>query len=672
MADFKIFANAVNKQFNAMSGGELFRTSASGDALFEAYLAAFPAGTNPMFRERTEHDCSCCKHFIRNLGNVVSIDPETLEISTIWDTPDVLPEPYAVVAAAMKQVVLSGQVDNLFRANERQYGHESNHADGITWNHFWARVADHHYAPGKVDEICGKSRTNTNVIFRTAMENMVEEIRTVEDLIAQDNLYRGPEFKDALRAMRTFTETCNRASPVEVPRLVWLQHANLGLASFRNSAIGSLVLDLKSGTSLEDAVRAFEYKVAPHNYRRSKSLITPAMINKAVDTLKELGLAEAVNRRAARLSDVSVNNVIWADSKAQTTMKDATDDLRNALMSGVTTGRTSATGGQECSIDSFLQLVQGAKEVAVILQPNQMKNMVSLTTSDDPSKIFNWDNPFAWSYTGDVTDSLEERVKAAGGKVGGALRVSLAWGNTDDLDLHCRTPRGNHIYYACRGDELNYREGRVLDVDANAPGTNVTTTPVENMNFSRLMDGTYRFYVNTYTSRSSINKGFTLEVATPTTSWLFHGDTPGTRDIPIHIVVRDGAVTDVKPGTDLVPSGMRTKEVWGIKSGEEVPVDAIMLSPNYWDEQKGKGNKHFFFMLRGCVNPDPVRGIYNEYLRPDLMEHRKVFEVMGDRTKAAPDPQGLSGVGFSSTVREKVTFRITHNDGRKAQYVVQI
>lgn len=31
-----------------------------------------PAGTNPIFRERTEHDCSCCRNFVKNLGNVVA------------------------------------------------------------------------------------------------------------------------------------------------------------------------------------------------------------------------------------------------------------------------------------------------------------------------------------------------------------------------------------------------------------------------------------------------------------------------------------------------------------------------------------------------------------------------------------------------------------------------
>ena len=66
-----------------------------------------------------------------------------------------------------------------------------------------------------------------------------------------------------------------------------------------------------------------------------------------------------------------------------------------------------------------------------------------------------------------------------------------------------------------------------------------------------------------------------------------------------------------------------------------------------------------FFIIDNCKNPDSARGIYNEFLRPEFEPNRKVFELLGDKTKAAPSSEQASGLGFSSTRRDKVTVRVT-------------
>ena len=71
---------AVERQWAAMSVHPCFRVEISGDELWNAYLGAFPDGANPIFRKRTEHDCSCCKSFIRTMGNVVAVIDGTLKV----------------------------------------------------------------------------------------------------------------------------------------------------------------------------------------------------------------------------------------------------------------------------------------------------------------------------------------------------------------------------------------------------------------------------------------------------------------------------------------------------------------------------------------------------------------------------------------------------------------
>jgi uncharacterized protein YfaP (DUF2135 family) len=41
---------------------------------------------------------------------------------------------------------------------------------------------------------------------------------------------------------------------------------------------------------------------------------------------------------------------------------------------------------------------------------------------------------------------MGRRLKAAGAQVG-ALTCSLMWDNENDLDIHCETPAGEHIFY---------------------------------------------------------------------------------------------------------------------------------------------------------------------------------------------------------------------------------
>ena len=87
-----------------------------------------------------------------------------------------------------------------------------------------------------------------------------------------------------------------------------------------------------------------------------------------------------------------------------------------------------------------------------------------------------------------------------------------------------------------------------------------------------------------------------------------------------------------------------------------------MKSPNYWDEN-AVGNKHWFFILEGCKNDLPARGIYNEFLNSKFETHRKVFEVLGDRTKCQPTDDQLSGVGFSSTKGDSVIVKVLTSKG---------
>lgn len=50
--------------------------------------------------------------------------------------------------------------------------------------------------------------------------------------------------------------------------------------------------------------------------------------------------------------------------------------------------------------------------------------------------------------------------------------------------------------------------------------------------------------------------------------------------------------------------------------------------------------------------------MFNEYLREELMEHKRVFEALGSRMRLEDSEDQLSGVGFSATKRNDVLVKV--------------
>ncbi len=71
--NFKPFAQQIKDNFDSMSTKPLYRTNVGLDEIKDIYLASFPVGTNPVYITNTQHDCTCCKSFIRNVGGLVNV-----------------------------------------------------------------------------------------------------------------------------------------------------------------------------------------------------------------------------------------------------------------------------------------------------------------------------------------------------------------------------------------------------------------------------------------------------------------------------------------------------------------------------------------------------------------------------------------------------------------------
>jgi hypothetical protein len=485
------------------------------------------------------------------------------------------------------------------------------------------------------------------------MEITPDAIETVQDLIAQNSLYRGAEKKklvDAFSSMKCLFETI----PVrEHDLFAWQQviGPNAWVCRMRNDVIGTLLVDLSEGIELETAVASFENKVSGTNYKRPTALITPKMRDAAKAKIEELGLMGSLDRRYARLEDVNITNVLFADRSAKTRM--AGDVFDTVPTKGY--ADKSFDKVEEITIDKFISdVVPNASSLEVMFENKHVPKLVSLIAPYDltAKTLFRWPNPFSWSYNFDVADSIKERVKSAGGNVTGDVCCRLAWFNTDDLDLHMLEPRRSHIYF---GSKVSRETGGQLDVDMNV--SHCVRNPVENIFYgskSRMPFGEYKLSVNQFNRRESVDVGFEVEIDVlgSVHRFSYANAVTGTIDVAKLNVTEKGV--EVIP---LIPSSQASREVWNLKTQQFHPVTALMLSPNFWDG-KEIGNKHYMFMLDGCRNDGSARGFYNEFLNPELETHRKTMEIVGSKMRTENSDDQLSGLGFSSTQRNSLIVKV--------------
>lgn len=661
--DFACIKAAVAKQFERMQKHPMFRVgSADNNELWSAYLGAFPPGSNPIYRERTEHDCSCCKHFIRTVGDVVAIINGQVE--TIWDVRIPEEPAYQAVCNVLSKLVRERRIEEPFLHYERHAGTDRNFeqvTEGAkTWTHFFVNIAPnfvkekHTIAP-----ILAEQRATHDVLRRSLKEISINSIDTVLEMIAQGSLYRGEEHKHALQKFRALKVADNVTNPDQGFTWLTVLNTDFAVSRIRNTVIGTLLVDLSEDRDLEAAVAAYESKVAPTNYKRPTALVTKAMIEKARVTVENLGLTSALERRHARLADITVNNILWRSATARRAMTgtDVFDELKRAAGDRIP---KTIEKVDEVPIDRFItEILPRAESVEVLLENRHQGNLVSLIAPMDATsgRIFKWPNNFSWSYAGEVTDSIKERVKQAGGSVVGDLCCRLAWSNYDDLDFHMFEPRGGHIYFGNR-NHISPCGGK-LDVDMNAGG-GTTREPVENIFYAtaqRMMEGTYKLAVNQYCKRDMKDPGFEVQFDWQgnVLSFAYPQDVKQGESI----LVAEFTYSKAR-GVEVVKSLASTpkvRNVWGLATQTFHPVTVAMLSPNCWDGFDA-GNKHYFFMLENCANDDTARGFFNEFLKQELGQHRKVFEVLGAKMKVPPASEQLSGLGFSSTQKNTLTCRV--------------
>lgn len=671
MDNFVKFKLELQKHFDEMQkeATHLFEVNVDKDELWNTYLDSFPLGTNNIFRERREHDCSCCRQFIKNIGNAVVIKDN--QIHTIWEL-NLGDTTYQPVCDALDAFVKSHTVVDIYTTSFPKIGtdHNFEEIDGKShrWDHFFLELPRKFVNTSNKsnEELKGQFRDTRNVFKRSLDEITMEALNTILELINSNTLYKGEEWKAALTEFKKYKKEYEKlASDVEKELYAWEKSVSVGMVigRIRNHSIGTLLINVSEGMDLDTAVKKYEQIVAPTNYKRSKPIYTKAMLEKAQKQIVELGYMDSLSRRYATLDDITVNDILFSNKDSAKRISGA-NDIFGELAKNVKDGNAKKFSKvEEVTIDNFINdILPTANDVELYLENKHLSNLVSLIAPQniDSKSMFKWGNNFSWAYSGNLTDSnMRDRIKAAGGNVTGDLRFSLQWnesGEDDcDLDAHCKTPC-TEIYYSHKVDRNTKGE---LDVDIIHPGRNIAVENIAWVDRNTMKNGKYLFFVRQFSG--SVKNGFRAEIEFDGQIYSFdypHSMRSGEDVNVAEVTYEDGKFT-IK---ELLPSNVSSKEVWNIKTNDFVPVSVICYSPNYWENVKNKtGHRHVFFMLKNCINDENPSGMFNEFLVQDLYEHRKVMEALSSKMRVEDSDDQLSGVGFATDKRAEVIVKVIGN-----------
>lgn len=667
---FKNFKLAVQKFAEALCKNTiLYVTDTNGDELYAQYIAECTKhGENKVFKNRGQSECTCCHQFIRNYGSIVVTKDNNLV--SIWDAPNI-PAPFDMIAKVLSVKVKSAAIKDMFFSESPKLGTDISLAtvdDTVTtFNHFFLNITGHACVlPNRrvsVDTKKGEARSTKEVFQRSLNELSLTATEIVLELIASKSLYRGEDHKFVLESFLAIQKEFEKIQDDKKDFYYWEKSLTIpaSVARIKNTSVGTLLADISAGTELDTAVGKFEKLMAPSTYKRPAAVFTKKMVEEAENTINELGYGNSLSRRFAVANDITVNDVLFVDRSIKPKMlgsllsglkEDAKDNVVNVK---------KLDKVEEMPIEQFMKdILPTCASIDILMENRHKQNLVSLIAPQDPTakSMFSWGNNFSWTYNGNITDSMKELVKAAGGKTDGPLRFSIKWnedGKTEsDYDAHCEEPAG-HMYYAQRYRPLS--STCILDVDIVSPSGK---TAVENITWSDskcMRDGLYKFYVHCFSKRNGVG-GFAAELEFDGEVHEFsHPTLRNNEKVLVAEVLRKNGLLSVTKSISGSANILSTP-IWGIKTNTFSKVSIVTLSPNFW-HGKSHGNKHYMFIVDGCMNSETPRGFFNEFLTSELTPHRRVFEALGSKMIVPASNDQLSGLGFSSTQRNSVVLKVT-------------
>lgn len=714
--EFINFNKSIKQQFARMCEQPvLFRSRVPGSKIWDTYLSSLTPDVNPVFRDpnSSEHNCNHDKNFMNRYGNIIAIIDG--EIITLFDNVETT-SPYFQAAQNCKTRLVESVIENVFvesydtlnrllnyestnktqaeyklgfekslkRYTEEEAGKFGVVTPGIvyTFYHFNVTLPKKFvdFSAYSIESIQSVHRSSKEVFKRGLDEISLDTLILVRDLIIQGSLLNGDSYLSKLQAFIEFKTEYNTLPEYQRDRWCWIKSYNLPFAKFRNELIGTLCVELTQGEELNNAVLTWNKRVDPANYMKATAPISQKQIAEAKKFVEDNGYMESFDRRFATLDDINVSEI--CHQNVATAVKTASLFDKVTPSTSTQHKRSQFDGIEEVSIDKFMKdILPTCTSVEMFFENRFGGNLVALHTANNPDskKAFKWSNNFGWTYNGNLAgkSQLAQMVQAKGGRVDGVFRFTHSWNELESnkslMDLHvfmpgCTLPKqnsggpdvhGRRVGWNQRKDSLS---GGIQDVDYTDEAP-IGYIPVENITFpdiNKMPEGDYVCKIHNWSFRGTGGRG---KAEIECGGQVYQYEYPKTK----HHEWVDVATVTLKNGQFTIehhlPETSSSKKMWNLDTNQFHKVNLVCLSPNFWGENN-TGNKHYMFMLENCKSDTSLRSFHTEFLNSELLEHRKVMEVLGETTKLEPSAKHLCGLGFNATVKDSLILKLSGSHKR--------
>lgn len=288
----------------------VFTTDSDPEAIWNLYLGQIPE------EMRQHYNCSACRHFLKKYGGLTTITTEGESVPLLWSLNGEGLGFFEDIVRSLYKYVAQRRVSGVFRWD----------VDGASWGQ--ART-------GEWTHLHGECRFSHESRVMRPHEQMADKLQ--DFIIMQQGLRDYPlaAVEQAVRVLDSDALTRSEKargiavwllelqrdldqSPKAVRRnLIWAAVATAppGYCHIRSTVISTLLDDIVAGLSFAKISERWSKKLHPLQYQRPTAAPREGQIKEAEKLVADLGIAPALKRKYASLSDVLL--CLWAPTETQ-------------------------------------------------------------------------------------------------------------------------------------------------------------------------------------------------------------------------------------------------------------------------------------------------------------------------------------------------------------------